>query len=125
MKTAVSTLILATTLVLVDGIYLNLIKNYFGNQIQLVQGSPMRLNLTATILVYIFVVCQVQYFIIQKRASVSDAFLLGILTYGIFELTNMALFKNWKAMSVIIDTLWGGILYAVATYVVYKLHKYF
>jgi len=46
---------------------------------------------------------------------------LGIVIYAVFELTNLALFKNWHILSVLIDTLWGGILFGLTTGIVYKL----
>jgi uncharacterized membrane protein len=49
---------------------------------------------------------------------VTDAFLLGIVIYGVYETTNYALFKDWSILTVIIDTLWGGTLFAITTYIV-------
>jgi uncharacterized membrane protein len=52
---------------------------------------------------------------------VQDAFLLGLVIYGVYETTNWALFSKWSPMSVIIDTLWGGILFAATTYVTTRI----
>lgn len=41
-----------------------------------------------------------------------------IIIYGVYETTNYALFKNWSILTVIIDTLWGGLLFASTTYIV-------
>ena len=30
--------------------------------------------------------------------------------YGVYDLTTMAILKNWKLTTVVMDTLWGGIL---------------
>ena len=60
----------------------------------------------------------INYFIIKPHKSVSDAFFLGIVIYGVFDTTNYALFKNWSLITTIIDTLWGGLLFASTTYVV-------
>ena len=48
-----------------------------------------------------------------------DAFLLGLFIYGIFEFTSGAIFKKWETFPLIVDTLWGGILYFL-TYFIYK-----
>ncbi len=42
--------------------------------------------------------------------SYTDAFLLGLLTYGIYNFTNYATIKRWTLSTVIADTLWGGIV---------------
>jgi uncharacterized membrane protein len=116
-------LISALILVVLDSIYLNSVKNYFGKQIKLVQGSPMRVNLGAAVATYIFLIFGLNYFILQKNASVTDAFFLGLVIYAVFELTNMALFSKWSLMTVLIDSTWGGILFALATWLTYKIRK--
>ena len=109
-------LVSALLLVSIDSIYLKFIKNYFANQIKAVQGSPMKINYLAAIICYIFIIMGFNYFIIKGHRSVSDAFLLGLVTYGIYETTNKALFTNWSWTTVIIDTLWGGTLFAIVAY---------
>jgi len=114
-------LVSAIVFVILDSIYLNLIKNYFSNQIQSVQGSPIKLNYlnyASIAICYIFLIAGINYFIIKPNRSIQDAFLLGIVIYGVYETTNYALFKNWHILTVIIDTLWGGILFALTTYIV-------
>lgn len=111
-------LVSAILFVIIDSIYLNLIKDYFNNQIQLVQGSPIKMNFLATLLCYIFLIFGINYFIIKPNRSVQDAFLLGLVIYGVFETTNMALFSKWSWLTVFIDTLWGGILFALTTFIV-------
>ena len=102
----------------VDFIYLNMFKNYFDKQIQRVQGSQTKFNFLGAILCYIFLIVGINYFIIKPRKSVSEAFLLGIVIYGVYETTNYAIFKNWSILTVIIDTLWGGLLFAITTYII-------
>lgn len=113
-------LISAIVFVVIDSIYLSTISNYFNNQIKLVQGSPIKMNFLATLLCYIFLIFGINYFIIKPNRSIQDAFLLGLVIYGVFETTNMALFAKWSWLTVIMDTLWGGILFALTTYIVKK-----
>ena len=76
------------------------------------------MNYLATFLCYIFLIFGINYFIIGPNRSIQDAFLLGIVIYGVFETTSKALFAKWSWITVIIDTLWGGILFALTTYIV-------
>lgn len=108
----------AIIFVVIDFIYLNLIKDFFGKQIKSVQGSEIKVNLLGVALCYIFLIIGINYFIIKSRKSVQDAFLLGLIIYGVYETTNYALFKNWSIVTVIMDTLWGGVLFAITTYIV-------
>ena len=111
-------LISAIIFVLIDSVYLNFIKSYFDKQITRVQGSPIKLNYLAILLCYIFLIFGINYFIIKPNRSVQDAFFLGLIIYGVYETTNMALFAKWSWLTVLIDTLWGGILFALTTFIV-------
>ena len=111
-------LLSAIIFVVIDFIYLNLTSKYFSNQIKIIQGSPIKMNFLATLLCYIFLIFGINYFIIKPNRSVQDAFLLGLVIYGVYETTNMALFSKWSWLTVFIDTLWGGILFALTTYIV-------
>jgi uncharacterized membrane protein len=116
-------LVSAIVFIAVDSIWLNLMNKYFSKQIQSVQGSPIKVNLLGAALCYIFLIVGINYFIIKPNRSVSDAFLLGLVIYGVYETTTYALLKNWSILTVIMDTLWGGILFAVTTYIIYILRK--
>ena len=111
-------LVSAIVFISIDFIYLNVMTGYFDNQIRMVQGSPIKMNYLGAALCYIFLIAGINYFIIKPRKSVSDAFLLGIVIYGVYETTNLTLFKNWSILTVILDTLWGGLLFASTTYIV-------
>lgn len=101
-----------------DFVYLNVIKGYFENQIKSIQGSSPKINYLGAAICYVLLIIGINYFIIKPHKSVSDAFLLGIVIYGVYETTNYALLKNWSIITVIIDTLWGGLLFASTTYIV-------
>ncbi len=116
-------LISAIVLVSIDFVYLNLMKGYFENQIKMVQKSVVKFNLFGAAICYIFLIFGINYFIIKPRKSVNDAFLLGLVIYGVYETTNYALLSNWSILTVIIDTLWGGILFALTTFIVNKLRS--
>lgn len=104
---------------IIDAIYLFLMKDNFNKLVSNIQKSPLKLKILPTIFCYIFLIFTLYYFIINKNASILDAFLLGLGTYGIYDTTNMAIFKQWNYKTVIIDTIWGGILFSL-TYFIYK-----
>jgi uncharacterized membrane protein len=111
-------LVSAIIFIALDFVYLNVMKGYFDNQIKSIQGSTIKMNYLGAAICYILLIIGINYFIIKPRKSVSDAFLLGIVIYGVYETTNYALLKNWSILTVIIDTLWGGLLFATTTYLV-------
>jgi uncharacterized membrane protein len=113
-----SLLVSAIVFVCLDAVYLNFMKDYFNKQVQDVQGTKIQFNLLAALICYIFLIYGLNYFIIRPKKSASDAFLLGLVIYGVYETTNWAIFTKWSPLSVIMDTLWGGILFASTTTVV-------
>jgi uncharacterized membrane protein len=50
-----------------------------------------------------------------------DAFIFGVVIYGVYETTNYALFNKWRMTAVILDTLWGGSLFALTTMILQRL----
>ena len=110
-------------LVFIDYIYLNAISSFFNKQIFNIQKSPIKLRFSGAIICYVLLVFGLYYFIISQNKKVFDAFLFGLVIYGVYESTNYALLKDWKFSTLVIDTLWGGILFALTTYFTYKINK--
>ena len=108
----------AAALVIIDSIFLYAMKDHFNKQVKLIQGSPLKLNMWGALITYIFLVVGLYYFIIKPKRTVKDAFLFGIIMYGVFEGTNIAIFSKWSWITFLMDTLWGGILCALTTYIV-------
>ena len=116
-------LLAAIIFVVLDGLYLNLIKGYFNNQVKSIQGSPIQFNLIYVAITYVFLIFGINYFIIKKNRPVKEAALLGLIIYGVYEFTNISLFKNWSILTAIIDTAWGTTLFALTTAIVYTIMK--
>jgi len=116
-------LLTAIVFVIIDGIFLTMMKPYFENQVIAVQGSALKVNITATLLCYVFLIFGIYYFIIKPNKSVQDAFLFGIVVYAVYETTSRALLTKWKWSTVFIDTLWGGILFALTAWIMKKMVK--
>ena len=118
-------LITAIVLLFIDFVYLKLIGGYFQNQIKKVQASPMKIKYLGVMICYILLIIGLYYFIIKPHKSSQDAFLLGIVVYGVYETTNYALLDNWSLFTVFIDTLWGGVLFALTTVIINRIKKIF
>ena len=106
------------TMLVLDGIFLSFFGPKFIKMIENIQNSKVSVKYIPMIITYIVLVFQLYYFIIKQNKSLLDAFLLGFTTYAIFDLTNFTLIKNYKLEILLIDSIWGGILYALTTYIV-------
>ena len=74
-------------------------------------------NLLSASLFYIIYIVGLVVFVINpayEKSSVSSAIthgaLFGLVAYATFDLTSMAVFKNWPAKVTVVDMLWGTIL---------------
>lgn len=111
-------------LLAVDGLYLyNIGITTFKKNVELIQKSPLELNVYGALLSYVCVIGVLYYFIISQHKPIFDAFLLGILLYGTFDMTNISMFKQYAWKTALIDILWGGTLFAFTTWATYALVK--
>jgi uncharacterized membrane protein len=107
------------TMLALDGVYLTSMGKTYGNLVKSIQKSPIKmrpLTLLSAGLCYIFLVGGLNYFILREKRPILDAFLLGVMVYGVFETTSYVMFDNWTIPIILMDTLWGGILFASTTY---------
>lgn len=114
--------LLFIVVILCDLVFFYFVKDMFNRQIMDIQGTPIVLNtkmLVGSLLTYILIVGGFYKFIILGKKTWWEAFLLGFVVYGIYEMTNYALFSKWRWTTAMIDTLWGGILFTL----VFWIHK--
>jgi len=122
MELNVKRIIISTVLfILIDSIYLKLVSTLFNKLINNIQGSDIKIRFDGALYAYICIVFVFNYFILNKNGTLLDAFLLGFLTYGIYEGTNRAIFSKWSLDVMIIDSLWGGILFSLVYSIIKRL----
>ena len=119
-KELIKILIVGVLFVVIDALYLTSISGYFNKQIRAIQNAPIKLDMVATAICYAFLVFGIYYFVIREKRSPLDAFFLGAVIYMVYETTNKAILKDWKWMTVALDGVWGGILFALVTFLSYK-----
>lgn len=80
-------------------------------------------NWIAAVTFYLLFLAGLVYFVIEpamQKQSLTDALLrgafFGLVTYATYDLTNLAVTKDWPLLVTIVDLIWGTILgAAVAT----------
>ena len=89
---------------------------YVGPMIQRIQGSPLKMSYLPAAVVYL----ALGYLVLQTERPL-DAFYLGAATYAVYDFTNLATLKNYDASFAIVDSLWGGVLFALVRFVLNRL----
>ena len=77
-----------------------------------IQGVPVRFLLWPAVIVYIALA-----YLLLQQVSVQGAFLNGAAVYAVYDFTNLAILKDYKVQFAVMDTLWGGTLFALAHYI--------
>ena len=105
---------------IIDVIWLSLsAKSFYRPHIgHLMLDKPI---LWAAAMFYILYVAGISIVVIQPclEASFSKTFFIGfvfgLVAYGTYNLTNMAVLKDWSPTVVFVDMFWGGILTAFSS----------
>ena len=111
----------------IDMLWLGLIaKDFYAKQI----GGLMKpnINWTAAIIFYLIFIAGLVVFVIMPavvKNSWSHAVLMGALfgfvCYATYDLTNLAVARDWPVFVTIIDLIWGAVLAASVSVITYLI----
>lgn len=136
-QTITDLVVLAIIVLALDAVFLYTISDMFSRQIMLVQGTALKVNIPSAAICYVLIVLGLYYFVLRHiivpnassaaaaiqnmrlRDGMIAAFFLGVFVYGVYETTTLALLRNWSPMTAVIDTTWGGTLFALSAYLFY------
>jgi uncharacterized membrane protein len=111
----------AIIMLVLDGVYLTSISSSFKGMIRNIQGSDMTFRLVPVIICYIALVGGLNYFILDsgksKEDMIRDAIILGLVICIVYETTNYALIDKWELKVALIDSIWGGALFGLTTFI--------
>ena len=100
------------------------------NDVLSIQKSELEVNVSYASITYVLLICGMMIFIYPYltdenyiRNGLILGFLWGFITYGVFDTTNLGIFKNYSPVTAFIDTCWGGIVVAVSVTLTYHLLK--
>lgn len=111
-------LLALTVFLVIDGLWLGVVaRDFYRRQLEpLLRAEP---NWTAAIVFYLLFVGGLLVFAVLpalERGSVARATVLGglfgLVTYGTYDLTNMATLRQWPLPVVVVDMTWGMLVAA-------------
>lgn len=113
-------ILLPILMLLLDALYIGIQMATFQSVYLNIQKSPLQVRHASAALCYVFLTILLYFFILKPNRPIRDAFLLGICVYGVYDSTTYALLKDYPLQTAVMDTVWGGILFALTIYL-YRL----
>ena len=117
-------------LIWIAGIMKNFYRLQLGPLSRMTNGS-MSPNIPSSLLVWMLIVLGLILFVlpkIPKTGSGVEGFLwgalFGLVVYGVYDLTNFALLKDWSLSMTIVDMLWGTVACGISGFVVGHLARW-
>jgi|TARA_Y100000389_G_scaffold106183_2_gene103114 uncharacterized membrane protein len=124
----------------IEFIWLYLInKKTYSDLTKSIQKTEMKINYLYTIIAYIVILSSIFILSIpfikskfNKNDTIKNKLLkaliygsiVGFYIYGIYNLTSIAIYTNYKLKIALIDTLWGMILYSSASILYIFIESY-
>lgn len=109
----------------IDMVWLGFVaKGFYAKQI----GSLLRpdVNWSAAILFYLLFIVGLVVFVITPAVEKNSwtyallfGALFGLVTYATYDLTNLALAKDWPLLVTVVDLVWGAVLAASVSVLTY------
>lgn len=124
-------LIALPVFLVIDMLWLGIVaKSFYAKQI----GALMKtdVNWTAAIIFYLIFIFGLVVFVIapamDKRSwmhALLFGALFGFVCYATYDLTNLAVAKDWPLLVTIVDLVWGAVLSASVSVITYFIaHKF-
>ena len=115
---------------LIDLIWLGVVaKNFYQKNLKYILSPDV--NWTAAIVFYLIYIVGILIFAVlpavakdSLRHAVVWGALFGFFTYATYDLTNLALLKDWPLNIVFVDILWGMVLCSVVASLSFYIAKW-
>jgi uncharacterized membrane protein len=102
---------------------------FYRKRFELIQNSEMKIRMPYAVLAYGLLLLTLFYICIplskeykQKQSWIQFAF-VGLSIYGVYNLTNAAVFSKYPMDLCVVDTIWGGVCFGLMGYIYYIIKK--
>jgi len=122
--------------ILLDYLWYGVIyKAKYNEIITKIQAVDLEYRYSSSLIVYLIMSLSIIIWVIPKikeipdksdkeilKASIKYGGLMGITIYGVYNFSNYAVFRHWSLETGLVDTLWGGFLTSIVTYIIYAIN---
>lgn len=117
----------ALILLILDYFWISLNQKSYMSSIEAIQKSPAQINFMAAALAYLCLIGLMMWVVLPRMQNwepcervnlLAQAGLIGMLVYGTYNFTTLALLKDYSWNVALKDTLWGGVLFATSAWLI-------
>ena len=101
----------AAIIILIDLFWIATGGIYARSIAEKIQGRIIEIRYLPALITYLFLA----YMLLETK-SYKQAFIYGVCIYGVYDFTTLALLSDYDWKFAIADTLWGGLLFVFARY---------
>ena len=77
--------------------------------------NKVKIKYWAAIIFYFITAVGFYFFLEKDRKPLYYSFLFGLFIYFFYEITNYTIIESWTLQTVVIDSLWGGVLFLLVS----------
>ena len=103
-----------------DLLWINTNKTLYANNIKKIQNDGMKIKVIPAILAYVLLVFNIYTILIPRLQNEYEYAIVGMVIYGVYNMTNQATLKDYPLSISIIDTLWGTFSHYVLGYMLFS-----
>jgi uncharacterized membrane protein len=111
----------AIVLALIDSIWINYSSKWHTSIFQSISRTEIRYRKWPVVLFYLLTAYAWYYLLYKHKLSVKEAALHGLITYATYDLTMLAVFKEYPVSFAAADIAWGTAAFALAHSIVTKM----
>jgi uncharacterized membrane protein len=118
--------------ILLDLVWFTLAGDFFKSQIgsiaRLLPDGSWNVLYIPAVLAYVLMAIGVVVFVLPQATGIGSALLLGglfgLISFGLYDMTNLATLRAWTIPFAIADMTWGTFVSAVVSGAVYYISKF-
>ncbi len=123
-------LVTFSAFIVIDMVWLGLVaRTFYRKHLGFIMApSP---NWIAAIIFYLLFIAGLLFFVVMPglkddslKTSLLRAAMFGLITYGTYDLTNLATVKDWPVLVTVVDMIWGMVLSVIVGLVGLKAGKW-
>lgn len=105
-------------LLLMDGLWIYLyMGSRYATMVRKVQGAGVRIRPVYALLAYALMIAGLVAYVVPRAVDAPSGAkagaLFGLILYGVYNATLLAVIKHWSRATAAIDTIWGVLMFAV------------